>query len=585
MRYLKTTSILFFHFILGMAYSQSVDSLVGSAEVALKNDRYIEALNYYDQAVEKCQNCGSVKKSDLWIGKSIAHAYNGEYPDQYACAKKALDLAKKSGQKAILLRAHVNIAEYFRGREEYQSAKNHLIQAKSLKDHPSCEKQDIAKLYNRYSAVFNEEKKYPDSAMYYSRKALNLAEELDDLDLRATSLNEIGFIYEQSDDTKSQCFSYYQKASDLWLQDGQLRVGINPIINMARAYKSMDEFEKSLEMCDKGISLVGDNDWPYILVYLYEHKKEVLEYMGRYKEAMEANKEYHQVALRFKKLEWNQELAKVAQELNLAEKENQIKTEKSKKRALASSLEAEKSRIFYLVIIAVLAVIMLVVVFVYFRRSRKYNRELIKSISAKELLLKEVHHRVKNNLQIISSLLNQQAVQAQNESLRNLVDDGQRRIKSMAMIHQRLYQTEDFSNINMENYARELTTSIASALNPENKEVEVIYEMHDTTFNIDTAAPLGLILNELITNVYKYAFQGRNSGKVWISMKRLVEDQFELKVKDNGIGLPEDFEEKSRKSLGISLVKGLGWQLRGEMKYLSDKGSTFIVTFNSNVAK
>ena len=228
------------------------------------------------------------------------------------------------------------------------------------------------------------------------------------------------------------------------------------------------------------------------------------------------------------------------------------------------------------------------IVFFFFVRLRKKQNALVvqkqivdQSLEEKELLLKEVHHRVKNNLQIISSLLNQQALKSTDETLRSLVDEGQRRIKSMAMIHQKLYQTEDFRNINMGDYTEELTRTISNSMKSADQDIVVHYDIDKTKFNIDLAISLGLILNELITNVYKYAFKGRKSGNVFIGLKEVDEDKHELSVRDDGVGLPLDFEERSKQSLGMSLIKGLSWQLRGDLSYSSDSGSNFMVKFTN----
>jgi two-component sensor histidine kinase len=237
-----------------------------------------------------------------------------------------------------------------------------------------------------------------------------------------------------------------------------------------------------------------------------------------------------------------------------------------------------------------LIVIIVGVVFFFIRLGRKQRllkiqKNLItRSLDEKELLLKEVHHRVKNNLQIISSLLNQQALKADNIDLRSLVEDGQRRIKSMAIIHQKLYQSDSFENINMQVYAKELTSSIAKSMATNETDIKVQYSITDFSFNVDTAISIGLVLNELVTNAYKYAFINRKTGTISISIQPKNDELFEIKVVDNGIGLPIDIEERLSKSLGLSLVGGLGQQMRGDFNYYNNDGSTFVLSFNPNAA-
>ncbi|RZK06984.1 MAG: hypothetical protein EOO46_14970 [Flavobacterium sp.] len=209
----------------------------------------------------------------------------------------------------------------------------------------------------------------------------------------------------------------------------------------------------------------------------------------------------------------------------------------------------------------------------------KQNGVIQQSLTEKETLLREIHHRVKNNLQIISSLLNIQSQHIVDENVLSSIQEGQSRVQAMSLIHQNLYQSEHLSNVDIENYLRELVVYLSEMFVGDDKAIQVEVEASQIQFDIDTAIPLGLIVNELVSNAYKYAFQKRNSGRIKIKIKALSDVEYELDVNDDGTGLPADFDPKKSKSLGLKLVSILSRQLRGTMSFNSDSGTSFVVKF------
>ena len=208
------------------------------------------------------------------------------------------------------------------------------------------------------------------------------------------------------------------------------------------------------------------------------------------------------------------------------------------------------------------------------------QKEVIQtSLGEKETLLREIHHRVKNNLQIISSLLNIQSENINDPSVLSSIREGQSRVQAMSLIHQNLYQSEHLSNVDIENYLKQLVIYLSEMFAKEGKEVTVEVEANNINFDIDTAIPLGLIVNELVSNAYKYAFELQDSGKIKIGIKALNEEDYELHVDDDGKGLPPDFNPAKSKSLGLKLVNILSRQLRGKFSSESSDGASFVVKF------
>jgi len=213
----------------------------------------------------------------------------------------------------------------------------------------------------------------------------------------------------------------------------------------------------------------------------------------------------------------------------------------------------------------------------------KAEKELQASLNEKELMLKEIHHRVKNNLQIISSLLTLQSESLKDQTAKEYFADSQNRIKSMAIIHEKLYQTRDFANIDIKEYVNNLVLSLFRAYNITSSQIEVEVDITNISLDVDTAIPCGLIINELVSNSLKYAFPAKEKGKMSITLKALDDEKLQLTVSDNGPGLPQNFEPSKAKSLGLTLVTILTNQLNGEIKMLNDSGTTFIITFMKRI--
>lgn len=213
--------------------------------------------------------------------------------------------------------------------------------------------------------------------------------------------------------------------------------------------------------------------------------------------------------------------------------------------------------------------------------SRKRIEEQIKtSLHEKEVLLKEIHHRVKNNLQIISSLLSLQAEYLKDREVLAIFKDSQNRINSMALIHEKLYQSKDLARINFSDYIHDLVASLLYTYDINISKVVLKIEADEILLGIDTAIPCGLIINELVLNALKYAFPGTKKGEVYVSLRSLDDCKYTLTVQDDGVGLPEGLDFKDTESLGLQLVNALVNQLGGTIAVENLGGVKFEINFS-----
>ncbi|MBD1829560.1 PAS domain S-box protein [Microcoleus vaginatus GB1-A2] len=212
---------------------------------------------------------------------------------------------------------------------------------------------------------------------------------------------------------------------------------------------------------------------------------------------------------------------------------------------------------------------------------RKRDEDGIKaSLAEKEVLLKEIHHRVKNNLQVISSLLKLQSRYIQDSRVSEMLKDSQNRVRSMALVHEQLYQSKDLSNIDFAEYIQNLAHNLFQAYEIHAEGVKLQTKIAQCSLNIDTAVPCGLIINELVTNALKYAFTGKIKGKINIDFT-IDNNRFcVLTVSDSGIGFPQDLDYRKARTLGLRLVGSLVKQIRGKIELLETAGTTFKITFS-----
>jgi len=206
------------------------------------------------------------------------------------------------------------------------------------------------------------------------------------------------------------------------------------------------------------------------------------------------------------------------------------------------------------------------------------DRKIRDALKEKEVLLKEVHHRVKNNLQVISSILSLQTGYVTDEKTLDVLRESQNRIKSMSYIHETLYQTADFSSIEFPEYINVIAKNLIHSYTIGGKLVRLETDFDHVSLSLDQAIPCGLIANELISNALKHAFKDTTSPALSIAVKQTGE-KVALTVRDNGCGLPENFDYRNYNSLGVQLVYTLAEQLDAEVEVKSDKGTSFCITF------
>lgn len=211
---------------------------------------------------------------------------------------------------------------------------------------------------------------------------------------------------------------------------------------------------------------------------------------------------------------------------------------------------------------------------------KRTTEELRKALREKELLIREIHHRVKNNLIGIQGLLRLPLRHIRDENAREYFRESANRVKSMSMIHERLYRTHDLSSINVAEYFYSLGGMLIDFYKIGEERIKLDYNIPDISLDVEKMIPCGLIVNELITNSIKYAFKDDRPGKIYIEFNQNSEGEYVLEVADDGMGLPEGLDIYRTESLGMQLVTSLVKQLNGSLEISGDNGTTFTIRFS-----
>ncbi len=212
---------------------------------------------------------------------------------------------------------------------------------------------------------------------------------------------------------------------------------------------------------------------------------------------------------------------------------------------------------------------------------RKLAEEhLRKSLREKEILLRELHHRTKNNMQVISSLLDLHSINIEDKNILNIIKEVQHRIKSIALVHEKLYQAKDLSDVNLKYYIMDFAHALLKSYEGSKGRISLKVDVDDIFLSLDTITPCGMIISELVSNSMKYAFPDSRKGKIKIECHSTDDGEVELRLSDNGIGLPEGLDFKNTKSLGFKLICKLAEdQLRGTVEQEGGKGTAFLIKF------
>jgi two-component sensor histidine kinase len=438
--------------------------------------------------------------------------------------------------------------------------------------------------YQRVAIAYRNLGKF-DLAHQYIRKAMHACRQLDGFRIEQGLAKKYwtrGYIFEAQEDF-DQALMYYDSAQtfarqvgypiDKWVSNAKGEI----YLNQKNYSDALLEFQGALEV--KIGQEKAQKTYDYYLP-IYSNLVETYEGLGRYEEANELLRRITSAKDSIFRLESEKQVAELQTKYETVQKEAQIRQLKSDKIVQRR----------FLLMGSILLILLLLLAALLWRTNRfraAVNRTLNiqkKEIEAKneqnELLLREIHHRVKNNLQILSSLLNLQADYIKDESALSAITEGRNRVQSMAFIHQQLYSIDNVTAVNMQTYLADLCSHLSDSFSTEQKAIQISFDISVNLFDVETAIPLGLIVNELVTNSIKYAFKESEEGHIEVKLWKNDQEQLCLLVSDDGQGMNASEIERNEHSFGSDLIKILSQKLKGKIEIRSDQGYATLITFD-----
>ncbi|AWM12788.1 hypothetical protein DI487_02150 [Flavobacterium sediminis] len=589
-----------------------------------------DAILYAKRALEKAIKLKFPEKileASFLLGKIYNNTSDFDLSETYL--KKALAIANDQKDYIYIGDCHFYMARANLIRNNFPESIKHLNWALQAYEKIN-DKVKIARVFNSKAILYGKQSRHDQELEYYN-KALHSLDGLESKDAEwLKHIISTNLAYNHLDNKE------YKKAlsifldSYLKLKEEQSNHSAGSARGVGASYLKLNQLEKALEYFNIALEIykktgnksgLGDINREIGYVYFLEknykqaeqYTLEGLKYStqigelesikfchenlariynesAKYKLAYENELLYKKYSDSMFNIEINNRVYELQKQYEF-EKEKELLAQEQLQKEKASKVRAEKQQmLIYIIVISLIVLSVLTAAIYYNLKENKKQRKIVeaqkemiqRSLYEKETLLREIHHRVKNNLQIISSLLNMQSKDVKNDDILYLLKEGQNRIQAMSLIHQKLYQSEDIDKVDIENYVKDLTTFLSQMYIGDSKRITVNIYAHKCKFDFETAVPLGLVINELVSNAYKHAFIDQSQGTIKIEIESLGDLDYELKVSNNGIPLPEDFSMENQKSLGLKIVSILSRQLRGSFEIKKEgKFTTFIVMFKN----
>ncbi|MBN1143345.1 MAG: tetratricopeptide repeat protein [Bacteroidales bacterium] len=488
---------------------------------------------------------------------------------------KALRIAEESGDSTEIANALGSVGLAYLRMKEYKNAiKYYLRQEKILKN--QVNQYELSVTYSNLGESYNALGDYTTGLSYHlktleMRKAMNFQMAI------SNSLQHIGHTYLLMKDSAAKALEYINQSLDIDEKIGNFSGIAKSYMLAGKIYVNINKESQGIQYLEKSIELARKYEDPYVtreaseaLVGLYTEKKHFdkafanLIINNQVTDSLESGDNVKRIT----QLEMQHAFRQKQNEIEVTHLQEKIRYESTIKR----------NRLIMTFSVLLISIVALFVVFLYrsYRKSRKAEKE-------KEALLKEMHHRVKNNLMVISSLLNLQSGSITDDVTLAAVKESQGRVKSMALIHQQLYQSERFSSIDFPKYLEQLMASLHNVYGKSGENIQYVIRAEDIRLDIDTAIPLGLITNELATNAYKYGFTENTSGLIEIDFNRNPDKKILLRICDNGKGFPEGFDLENSPTLGLKLVKLLTKQIKARLYINTRHGAEYKVVLENHL--
>lgn len=576
------------------AQNNTLDSLKTAYEAAQNNEAKLDLMHQLirSYAILDAQiamkyaydfdSIANVVDKAEWLAKAknnlgLAHYTSAKYDQAIEYFLQALPISESIQDTFYMGISNVNIGvcNFRRERSEeaikyYKKGLEYFI--------PIKDSVWIGKTYNNIASMYYKENRIDSAAHFYQKALAILTATGDSRGIRQVYSN-LGAIYFQKE--------AFNKAADAHRQalkitspneDALMYTRISS--NLGHTLIQTGHFSEAKIYLDTALNMAIRQGFLDRQAQALSNLSQWAEEQGQYKQSLD----YWRQSVAIKDSIFNQEKNAAMQEMltkyetEKKEAENEYLLAQNQVKDLQLK-NAHRQRSFFMLILIALAIILGVIFYAY-RTKQKSNKALgekndiiSKALAEKEILLKEIHHRVKNNLQVISSLLSLQSRRVKDEATATAILESRNRVKAMALIHQNLYREENLTGVNASEYISKLVENLFDTYNVNTNQIQFEKDIQPLNVDIDTIIPFGLIINELISNALKYAFPEGSTGKIKVQLKEEA-GKLALEVEDNGVGLPEGFNLQKLNSFGYKLIHVFSKKMQAVLDVQSQHGTT-----------
>ncbi len=445
---------------------------------------------------------------------------------------------------------------------------NNSIQAERLR----------AKIYSRKAAIYAEKEQYPDSVMKYAILAIEIGVKMNNLNLLATCYNELGYLHINIDpvDPNPIAKQYFNKAITIWDSIGFSINSLYAKLNLSRYYNRKKEYKKGVDLLIKELTTMDSSKLIWEKGAYYEMLGRLYGGLGEFEQSYFYADLSKELLLSAQKTKYNEHLAFSDMQFELKRKELELQNQQIEINQFLFESDSKKKENTLLYASLISLLVIGVIISLFWLNSNKQrnklrkqqtqiiemNDELTDVIGEKESLLKEVNHRVKNNLSILSSLLYLQQKKMENPEVKSAIKDSLLRINTISLVHESLYQRDDMSHVDFQEYLNKLI-NYNKSIYWGNRPLELTIDCDGLAPELSTSVPLAMIINEMVTNSFKYAFENVASPKI-----RVIYVGGSLKYSDNGPGKKND---ENKDSLGLKLISIFSRQIHANITTNTDK--------------
>jgi two-component system, sensor histidine kinase PdtaS len=517
---------------------------------------------YFQDALEIAQKTNDQDKiARSFTLTGVTYYFNGQLDNAIENYLEALPISEKLGNDRYSGIIANNIGAVYFDLKDYEKTKTYYEKAVGL----FKVAQDtfwLSNALNNLGNVLEKEKEYKESLVVYNQ-SLDLARRSKNEEAIGSAMSNIGNVHLGMKNYDDALKSYQEGLKRQLVSEDKIGTAIS-YNNIGQIFSEKRQWQNALSNHKKALIIAEELNHLETVRNSNKWLSDTYKNMGQYQKAFSYQEAYLVLSDSISGLEKTSLVEELDKKYETEKKDKQITVLELEKKNAALVLAKSENQRNVLIAVSLIVVVVAILLFVLFRQKRK-------SLEERDILLKEIHHRVKNNLQVISSLLNLQADSLDDDTAKYAVKEGQLRVKSMALIHQKLYSADDVRGVNVQDYLEQLCSELFKAFGVDQEKVASHINTSGLKLDIDTVIPLGLIINELITNSLKYAFQKTDSGLLEISMKE-EEGNLVIVVKDNGAGMDEE-AMKSSNSFGWKMIKSLSRKLKADISVSGESGT------------